>query len=178
VKVLEEIAAQASASKLEFLIVGGHAVIAHGYSRNTFDLDLLIRRNEQEGWCGLLQKLGYQQVRQGIAFIQFSSERQSCMPLDLMLVNDQTFSQMLKSAVPVQSLEFRIHTVSLPHLLALKCHAVTYGHAGRVVKDVDDVINLVAINRVNLDDPEIRSIFEKHGTPELYERVRRATRTD
>ena len=36
---LEAISEQAHAQNLEFLLAGGHAVIAHGYARNTFDIE-------------------------------------------------------------------------------------------------------------------------------------------
>ena len=61
------------------------------------------------------------------------------------------------------------------HLLAMKCHAIKHGHSGRVVKDADDVIRLVLSNRLNLSDPEVRELFLKHGTVDLYEKVRRVT---
>ncbi len=54
--------------------------------------------------------------------------------------------------------------VSLRHLLALKCHAIKHGHFGRIVKDTDDVIRLVQVNRVDVNVPEIRHLFLKHGT--------------
>lgn len=63
--------------------------------------------------------------------------------------------------------------VFLRHLLALKCYAIKHGHSGRLVKDADDVIRLILANNVNLQDPEIRDLFLKHGTAEFYEKVRR-----
>ncbi len=69
-------------------------------------------------------------------------------------------------------------TVSLRHLLALKCHAIRYGHSGRIVKDADDVIRLVKANRLDVKDPAIRELFMKHGPPDLYEKVCRICTKD
>ena len=41
---------------LPFLIIGGLAVIAHGYQRNTVDLDYLARRSDREAWQQALAK--------------------------------------------------------------------------------------------------------------------------
>jgi uncharacterized caspase-like protein len=61
-------------------------------------------------------------------------------------------------------------------LLALKCHAIKHGHETRIIKDADDVLQLVLVNRVDLDEPDIRDLFLKHGTAELYEKVKRLGR--
>ena len=44
---------------LPFLIIGGHAVNAHGFARFTKDLDLLIRRIDVEKWLASLKMDGY-----------------------------------------------------------------------------------------------------------------------
>ena len=64
------------------------------------------------------------------------------------------------------------------HLLALKCHAIKHGHAGRIVKDAEDVIRLTQNNRLDPNARTVRELFLKHGTEELYEKVRRACRRD
>jgi hypothetical protein len=40
---------------------------------------------------------------------------------------------------------------------------IRHGHSGRAEKDVDDVIELVRINRVNVAEPEWRELFVKSG---------------
>jgi hypothetical protein len=44
---------------LGFLLIGGHAVSAHGYSRKTFDLDLLICRDDSKAWLEMMKELGF-----------------------------------------------------------------------------------------------------------------------
>ena len=60
------------------------------------------------------------------------------------------------------------------HLLALKCHAVRFGHPGRIVKDAEDVIQLIRRNRLDPNAEKIRELFRRYGTDEFYEKVRRA----
>ena len=149
-------------------------MIAHGYRRNTFDLDLIIRRDDRERWQALLQGLGYSPHHQGLTFLQFNAPQQQGLPLDLMFVNSETFAKLMAEAASAPSSLSGAKVVSLRHLLALKCHAVKHGHKGRVVKDADDVIQLVQVNRLDLNAPDLRELFLKHGTEEFYEKVRRA----
>jgi len=178
VNSLETITRGAVEAHLDFLLAGGHAVIAHGHPRATFDIDLIIRREDRAGWLALTDRLGYVLSHEGTTFLQFSPPGASPLPLDLLFVNPDTFAKLLAEAVPGPPGVTNARVVSLRHLLALKCHAIKHGHAGRLVKDVDDVIQLVEANRLDMRAPETRDLFLKHGTPELYEKVRRATRPD
>jgi len=54
---LATIAARAATLGLPLLLGGGHAVIAHGYPRSTFDLDLLVRRADRSQWLLLTREL-------------------------------------------------------------------------------------------------------------------------
>ncbi len=173
VKALQTIIVRAAGSGLEFLLAGGHAVIMHGHARTTFDLDLIICRDDRKGWEQLAQELGYTSFHEGATFLQYTPPDATPLPLDLMFVSRDTFARLMTEAIPGPPGAAAAKVVSLRHLLALKCHAIKHGHAGRVVKDVDDVICLVQVNRLDVDTAEIRDLFLKHGTKELYEKVRR-----
>jgi hypothetical protein len=176
VSTLQTIAARASKLGLDFLLAGGHEVISHGHSRTTFDLDLIVCRSDRDRWLELARSLKYKPHRKGPTFVQFDPPDPGSMPLDLMLVNERTFPKLMAEAVPASPALRAVKVVSIRHLLALKCHAIKHGHKGRIVKDVDDVINLVQVNRLNINAPDIRELFLKHGTSELYEKVQRICR--
>jgi hypothetical protein len=171
---LASIAAAAQGYGIPFLLGGGHAVIAHGFARSTFDLDLIARQNDREKWVQLARGIGYELYQENPNFLQFNAVAEGTFPLDLMFVSDDTFAKMRAAAVPSPSGLAGVHVVSLVHLLALKCHAIRYGHPGRGVKDAEDVIQLIRRNRIDPNAEWIRDIFQKHGTDELYEKVRRA----
>jgi len=175
VTTLATIAIRAAEKKLPFLVVGGHAVVAHGFPRSTFDIDLVVARDDQDRWKAVLQELGYVLLHQGPTFVQFKEPTGQVPPLYLMLVSRETLSRFLGEAVAAPDNECGAKIVSLRHLLALKCHAAKHGGQHRIVKDADDVIRLVEANRLKMSDPEIRELFLKHGTAEFYEKVRRAT---
>lgn len=170
---LATIASCAGDKSLLFLVAGGHAVIAYGHPRNTFDIDLIIRRTDRDPWTDLTRALGYSLHREGPTFLQFDPPNPQALPLDLMLVNDDTFAKLAAEAVPAPPSATGARMVSLLHLLALECHAIKHGHPGRIVKDADDVIRLTEVNGLDVNDPKIRELFLKHGTVELYEKIRR-----
>jgi len=178
VRELEKIASQAGSRGLPFLLTGGHAVITHGFPRRTFDLDLIIRRNDKEKWLELAKATDYAFLREGPAFVQFLGTKPESFPLDLMLVNEATFEKLQADAVEAPGIVPGVAVVSLMHLLALKCHAIKHGHSGRIVKDADDVIRLVQNNRLDPNSPILRQLFLKHGTEEFYEKVRATCHRD
>jgi len=173
VNFIGTIATQAAERGLPFLLAGGHAVITHGHPRNTFDIDLIIRRADSASWSDLVTGAGYSFHREGPTFLQFNPPDAQLLPLDLMLVGDETFAKLMADAVPGPASAAGVRVVSLRHLLALKCHAIKHGHPGRIVKDADDVLRLVAANKLDMNEPGMRDLFLKHGTAELYEEARR-----
>ncbi len=174
VNQLATIAAQAATRNLQFVLAGGHAVITHGFPRSTFDLDLIVRRTDRQKWTELARDLGYEFHSEGATFLQFNAPNAASFPLDLMLVNENTFSKLSGDAVRAPSKVGAVRVVSLLHLLALKCHAVKHGHAGRIVKDADDIIRLIQNNGLDVNAETMRELFARHGTEELYEKIRKA----
>jgi hypothetical protein len=171
---LDLIADLSESRRLPFLVSGGHAVIVHGYGRTTFDLDLIIRRSDREGWVAMLTELGYRPFHEGPTFYQFAPGAGVVFPLDLMFVNETTFARLAADGVPRRIGAREVRVVSLMHLLALKCHAIRHGHPGRIVKDTEDLIQLIPVNQIDVDAPVFRELVLKHGTAELYEKLRRA----
>jgi hypothetical protein len=171
---LVEIARATARLNLPFLLAGGHAVIIHGHARVTFDLDMIIRRQDQEAWRSLVAALGYTPYRQGPTFLQFNPLDETRQGLDLMFMAEETFNAMRAEAVTIRQQNVEIQVVSLRHLLALKCHAIRHTHAGRIVKDADDVIQLIQANRLDINERSWREWLLKYGTEDFYTKLQRA----
>lgn len=167
------ISEKGSAKGLPSLLIGGHAVIAHGHPRNTFDLDLLIPRSSLKDWRTFVLAEGYTIRQEEDAFVQFEPPDEESLPLDLMVVSEETYHKFAVEALASRLAGTVIKMVALKHLLALKSHAIRHGHAGRVEKDVDDVIGLVKANFIDVTENQWRDVFMKHGPPELHEKLLR-----
>ena len=160
------------------LLAGGHAVIAHGYQRTTFDTDLVVRRTDRVQWLELMQEIGFRLFREGQVFLQFNPPAGAHAAVDLMLSNDDTFRQLRAESLanPLHSSYPRV--VSLRHLVAMKCHALRHGHSGRTVKDADDVIHLFLANRLDPGAPEWQELVQKYGTEAFYKKLKRICAQD
>lgn len=162
------------ATALPFMVVGGNAVIAHGYARFTYDLDFLVRRVDAEAWCDAMRSLGYAVLHRAETFVQLTAPPQG-IPLDLMLVNEQTFDRLSAEACSVRFGTAEAKVPSLNHLLALKLHVLRQGHRHRVLRDFDDVIMLAIKNGLDLREPAYRELFLKYGDASIYEKALHAT---
>ncbi len=172
--VLRDISQKAGEAGLPLLLIGGYAVMAHGFVRATDDLDLLVQRSRRDQWRQLLEGLGMSVYREMPAFMQFNPAPGAGLPVDLMFVADEVFERMQADAEQAVVEGVSLGIVSLLHLIALKCHAIQHGQSRRCVKDTEDLIQLITLNGLNLNEPELRATILKHGNQELYEKLQHA----
>jgi hypothetical protein len=169
---LEAIQHRAKVQQLEFLLIGGLAVIEHGFPRVTTDIDLLVRKRDQGTWKGLARDLGYQPIREADNFHQYERPEITTWPLDLMLVNDITYDRLAEVSLPAHVMGASVQMVSLKHLIALKLHVLKQGKLDRFLDDFIDVVELVKANRLDLQTEQFRALFIRYGTADLYDKVR------
>jgi hypothetical protein len=165
---------EAAKRNLRLLLIGGHAINYYGCSRETSDLDFLISQKERAGWMQIFAQFGYNTFHDRDCFIQYDAPHDSAWPVDLMLVQEQTFGAMLSQSVEADFFDNKTRVPSLEHLIALKLHALKHTQMHRFLKDFLDVENLIYINKLDIKSPHIRNLFEKYGTPDLYEKISRS----
>ena len=122
-ETLRRIIEAAEARNLPFLLIGGHALILIGFARNTVDIDLLVPTFRRPAWLDLMRELGFRFYHGAGAFAQFEPEDKGVTSVDLMFVDDHTWSSL--SEAPITK-AIAGHDVQLPrpeHLVALKLHA-------------------------------------------------------
>ncbi len=159
---------------LRFVVIGGFAVIEHGYARLTADFDLLVQRETREGWHALLLDLGYDTVHKEENFGQYALREGTGWPVDLMFANEATFQGIWAASKPFAIQGAHLQLVCLEHLLSLKLHALKHSHLGRFLKDFNDITQLVKLNKINLRSPPARDLFLKYGNADLYGKFCRA----
>ncbi len=162
---------------LRFLIIGGYAVAAHGHTRVTFDVDLLVRRADREEWFTRVMAGGLTLFRQTRAFAQFSPPAATeGEGLDLMFVDDSTFDRMWGASEECDFGETRARVPCLDHLFALKLHALKQALLHRTAKDAEDVEMLIRRHGIDLRQPRYKELFLKYGTQEIYDTFLRILR--
>lgn len=159
-----------------FLVIGGYAVNAHGYARQTADLDILVVKADRDFWKEVLLKNGYTIFSEHENFAQWTPPVIGQLPVDFMFVNEQTFFKMYPEAVEGILIGVKIKYPSLMHLLALKMHVIKQALPHRELKDLYDVIQLVQINRVDTQSQSFKELCEKFGNAKIYETLVRASK--
>ena len=170
--VFANVSREAGGKNLPFLLIGGYAVLAHGFVRTTGDIDFLIRKSQAADWQKLLEELKFVVKFSGETFLQFDPPPEEKLPLDLMFVSDENFAKMFSEAKQIESDGVITKVVSLPHLFALKCHAFK-SRPLRAMKDIEDLVQLTRLNKLDLNEPTLRDILLKHGGQEFYELLKR-----
>jgi len=170
--VIAGISRDAAKENLPFLLIGGYAVLAHGFVRTTGDIDFLVRKSQTAEWLKLLARLKFTVKSSGPTFLQFEPPPEEKLPVDLMFVSDENFEPMFSAAKDIKTEDVITKVVSLPHLFALKCHAFK-NRPQRAMKDVEDLVQLTRLNKLDLNEPALRAILLKHGGQEFYELLKR-----
>ena len=155
---------------LEYLVIGAHAVFYHGSPRESGDLDLLVRKRFRPEWLDLFQAIGYPLFVEREVFLQLNPPDREAWPVDLMLVNDETFAKMRTAALEVNFADAKGLIPCVEHLIALKLHALKNGRIHRFLKDFQDVEGIIRKNALDLQSERIRQLFLKYGTMDLYEK--------
>lgn len=169
---------EAASKRLRYLIIGGLAINYYGYSRDTSDLDFFISQNDRAEWMRLLAELGYANFHDGGNFIQYDAPDKNAWPVDLMLVQEKTFTPILEASLDVEFFGVKTRVPLLEHLIALKLHALKNTRMHRFLKDFLDVENLIRINKLDVKSKKVRDLFDKYGTQDLYEKISRSLAND
>ncbi|MBI2794860.1 MAG: nucleotidyl transferase AbiEii/AbiGii toxin family protein [Ignavibacteria bacterium] len=159
---LEDIVGALTTTNTKFIVVGGVAVVAHGYLRYTGDIDLVIGLDSDNIHHALnvLRSLGYKPSipiteeqfadasqreewiqQKGMKVLNFVSDFYQHSPVDIFVYEPFPFEEELQQAMMVDlSAGIRIPFVSLRTLIRMK------QEAGRQI-DLDDISHLLEIQR-------------------------------
>ena len=157
---------------MPFLVIGGHAVNFYGISRQTGDLDLLVRRSNKAAWFELMSKLAYVAGRNDDRFARFRPESLAAWPIDLMFVDDQTFERLSLQAVETQFGPARARVVSARHLATLKIHALKHFQEHRYARDFSDLVSLLRSGKTGITRDELRELCLRYAAIELFEKLK------
>lgn len=171
-KIVATIAEKAALAGLEFLVIGGNAVIAYGYPRTTVDVDLLVRETDRQKWNELIVALGYRPHHLQRVFHMYNPIGDDRTAVDLMLVNEGTFTKLLYKTTDTKLGGVTVRVPSLRNLIALKLHALRHGGEHRYARDFVDVIELLQRNQVDLAAPDYAEILRRYATPAIADEIR------
>ena len=156
---------------IDHAIVGGVAVCLHGYRRNTVDLDLLVRPDDSNAIRTALEA-------DGVIWREMSKEFQTVSGVAVQFVMAGASEGSGQSAVfpdPADASQLTqiegLPVLSLAALIQSKL-ACGLGNLRRTHKDFADVVELIAIHRLN---SSFARLLHKSVQPEFRTLVKHAT---
>jgi len=157
------------------VLVGGYALIANKVQRMTFDIDFLISEASFAKIEMEIIKIGYSIFHRQDAFVQFKSEEQGLIDIDF-LISDQETIDIIASQGKKHIIDNEEFLVPSPiHLIAMKLHSISF-NKNRELKDLPDIIQLITMNKINIENEEIEDMFKKYKSVELYDKVKKTIR--
>ena len=153
------------------LLIGGHAVNVYGVQRQTGDIDLIVKSSQRKAWEDLFSKIRYQSDQSDSRFIRYRPDTIAAWPIDLMLVDDETFSKLYSESQLVDLGVIAVKVVSPQHLVTLKLHALKVYQEHRYAKDYNDVIQLLRHACPQLRNESLRELCIHYADIALYEKI-------
>ncbi len=168
-ELIERLTEEAGKRNMDFLLIGGQAVISLGHQRMTMDLDFLVPASNKAGWEDLLARYGYRCFTEANAFAQFEGEI-GWPRIDLMLVDEATFAKLRADSVVTQGRR----TPSPQHMVALKLHASRSRDRDpqKAGQDWLDIRKLIELHRLDPNEETFASLIRRYGGDEALERIR------
>jgi hypothetical protein len=153
------------------LLAGGYAVNAHKFSRQTDDIDFVLRADDASRIDAGMARQGYSVLVKNPVFVRYASQAPFERIIDFLFVDGSTYEKMTaeSQAIAIAGRQFRV--LSLKHLIAMKLHALKFGDRRRQAKDILDIIELARLNSVDVASDEFKAWCLKYGNSDIFERI-------
>ena len=163
--LFQQLAQAAQKDDCQFLVIGGHAVNAYGYSRTTLDLDFLVAVDAFPRCQALLEAVGYRWVGQTSSFARLHPPATDppSLPVDVMLVDSGTFAKIRDAARMLPFGQFSLPVPSPLHLIALKLHALRNPERRQLGKDMADILGLISVCQIDPQSREFLEILDRYA---------------
>ena len=171
-ELFKKISVEFETAKIPFLLIGGYALNAYGYSRATRDVDFMIVSSDFEKAKQIVQRCGYRQYIHKDLCARFVDHEKQWPPLDLVFVEQETFQSIIKEAKNVEVMGRKLFVPSAEHLIALKLHAIK-NDPQRETKDLNNIFEIIKAKGLDVNAPKFKDFCLKFGNAGLFERIRR-----
>ena len=153
--------------RLPMLIIGGHALTAHGVQRLTFAVDCLVATADFDALSQLLIRGGFSNVQHQQNFSAFHHDTPGVPKINVMRVDAATFAKMEAARKGWDFGNKRFAVPALEHLIALKLHAMK-NNPERAGKDGWDIAALLAANPGAIPREKLRELCDRFGPPDVH----------
>lgn len=158
-------------SNVPHVVIGGHAVRAYGYARQTVDFDCMIATESETDLAAFLSQHGYREAGRTSTFIRFWATDRTRGDLDVMLVDSDTFGKINAESQQIELGSFSVRVPALAHLIALKLHALK-SNPRREAKDTADIVELLRERPDAVSDAELEKMCDLYAPTGYLARLR------
>lgn len=166
---LRELDAALAEAHIPFALIGGVAVNAHGFLRATHDLDILVLAEHDNDTHRAISSLGYQTLDRRP---DISSYVRPPLRLDVLHAHRSITRDLLARAETADYRDIQVRIVPVEGLIGLKIQA--FRDDPRRIRDLDDIIQLLKINRTRLNLDEVRTYFRLFDREALFDDILRS----
>ena len=153
--------------KIPAVLIGGFAVNAYEYTRQTMDIDFLMGEEDYGQVLGDFEKIGFKEIARKKLCARFQAPPPHAWSVDIVFSDLETVKKISEAGkeVKISGLIFKIP--SLPHLIALKLHAIKQDPR-RELKDLQDIVELIRHHKMDIKTPAFQELCLRHGSQKLY----------
>ena len=144
------------------LIIGGHALGAHGVVRQTVDVDCLITAPDRSSLDEFLRNSGFTLAGETENFARYMHKSPLLSQVDVLFVDATTFAKLQPAAILLRDNTEGLRVPALAHLIALKLHAIR-NNPLREARDLGDIAELLRANPESITPGELASLCDQFG---------------
>ena len=146
------------------LVIGGHALAAHGVARQTVDVDCLVAVENRQALDEHLRGGGFEQTSETENFARYIHPSDMVPDVDVLFVDAPTFDKLHVDGIPLHRGSAKLQAPALPHLIALKLHAIRNNPA-REAGDLGDIARLLHANPGVIPASDLAALCTQFGPP-------------
>jgi hypothetical protein len=152
------------------LLIGGMALPAFDVVRQTIDVDCLISNNKADVLHKILLEAGYKEMGRTENFVSYSSESIYHYDIDLLLIDEDTFSTIFKNSTQFSIGNTVMNIPCVSHMIMLKLHAIKNNNK-RELKDISDIVDIIHNNSTEIMIDELKELCIRYGSDGIYKKL-------
>lgn len=153
------------------ILVGGWAVNLLGVVRQTIDFDIMILEDDFSMVKEVFQCTTYKLLAHTSLYARFESKTATVTLIDTLFANQRTYRILSDSSKKINVCGETFLLPKPEHIIAMKLHAVKHGEKIRGGKDFQDIIDLIAANKLDRHSSDFKELCLKYGNDEIYGRI-------
>ena len=170
--ILDQLAGALNPERPEALLIGGQALPLYGVVRQTVDIDCLAATVGAAKLERTLVTAGYTLAGRSETVVRYRHPSPMLVDVDVLLVNEETYDKLLRDSQEWRTDESVWRVPSLPHLIALKLHAMK-NNPDRHGHDLADIRHLLQENPQALTQVALQELCIEFGPPGILAELER-----